>query len=66
MAQLADPGGWNPASPDAAQLPTRKSITHLATRLATAEARRTALFQLGDRLIREFKTKYPVTKPPSS
>ena len=60
MAQIAEPGGWDPASPDAAQLPTRKSIVHLATRLATAEARRAALFQQGDRLIHEFKTKYPV------
>ena len=59
MAQIAEPGGWDPASPDAAQLPTRKSIAHLATRLATAEARRAALFQQGDRLIQKFKTKYP-------
>ena len=63
VAQIAEPGGWDPASPDAAQLPTRKRIVHLATRLATAEARRAACFNKGDRLIHEFKTKYPMPRP---
>ena len=36
-----------------------KSIVHLATRLATAEARRAALFQQGDRLIRSSRPEYP-------
>lgn len=59
MAQQAEQGGWDPASPDAAQLPTRKSIGQLSVRLALAEARRTALFQQGDRLLQEFRSKYP-------
>jgi hypothetical protein len=59
VAQQADESGWNPASPDTAELPTRKSIGQLSVRLALAEARRTLLLQRGDRLLQEFRSKYP-------
>ncbi|MGB5648627.1 MAG: hypothetical protein WBM59_01000, partial [Sedimenticolaceae bacterium] len=39
--------------------PTRRSIAALEARLALAEAKRAALLKRGDRLVREFKSKYP-------
>jgi len=59
VAQLTQPAGWEAAVPDPGQLPTRKSIAALEARLAVAEAKRAALLKHGDRLVAQFKSKYP-------
>jgi hypothetical protein len=59
VAQPVDPSGWESAVPDPDKPPTRRSIAVLEARLAVAEAKRAALLQRGDRLVSEFKSKYP-------
>ena len=59
MAQPVNLGGWESAVPNPDKPPTRRSIAALEARLAVAEEKRAALLKRGDRLVREFKSKYP-------
>ena len=59
MAQLGAETGWEQAVTDPDQMPTRKSIAAIRTRLANVEAKRQALFQQGNEMIAAFKAKYP-------
>ena len=59
MAQLGAKTGWEVAVPHAVELPTRKRIGVLRTRLASIDAKRAALLKRGDELVAAFKAKYP-------
>ena len=50
---------WEKVLPKPGEMPTRKSIGVLKTRLAEVEARRASLLKQGDELVAEFRTKYP-------
>ena len=59
MAQLDRDAGWETVLPKPGEMPTRKRIGLLTTRLAAVEARRAVLLKQGDALVIEFRTKYP-------
>ena len=58
MAQLGKQSGWEKVLPRPGEMPTRKSIGLLKTRLVEVEARRATLLKQGDALVTEFRSKY--------